>query len=452
MPHGRRLQRREAHAGIDHGVVHGREHGPVDIAHPDRPALNAVTAEQATARAVVQHQREFPRDVVRILDGGVEPEAGGRRMAMGGVTRKEHASDLIAIGQHRIEHPFADFVHTQFKIGQLEQGPQARHHGLFVEVMRIVSWQAEMDHPLFRMPAPGRTHRHHRATAEHATAVGIDEPGDEAGIVPVGGQIRGDVRGHYATEIAQPFELDAEQRADSLAAVGRDQKLRAHLVAAAAVAVTDRSGDAAVILPQGSQFVIEPDPARPAAFGVSTQQRLEPELRVVTRRARAVRGVDRRDRATAESIDLVKRAGIQRTVAAKGSSPAHLGHVLRWRAYGINRIGNRVLAQHFHRALIQVMRLGQMRGARVPLDHQVIDAEIGQQNRGGQTAATAAHDQYRYCKIGHGSVPVSATSAVYNNGHAAISVAMEHELGPGRAAILALSSAPALATPWARQG
>jgi hypothetical protein len=53
-----------------------------------------------------------------------------------------------------------------------------------------------------------------------------------------------------------------------------------------------------------------------------------------------------------------------------------------------------VLAEDLHRALVQVVRLGQVGRALVALDDQVVDAGIGEKDRRRQAAAAATDDQH----------------------------------------------------------
>ena len=139
--------------------------------------------------------------------------------------------------------------------------------------------------------------------------------------------------------------------------------------------------------------------ARRAAFSVFAQQRLKADLRIVAGRARTVLGVYRCDLAAAKGVNLIKGLGIQRAVAAQRGTPAHFAHVLGWRAHRIDGICHAVLAENFHGALIEIVSLGQDRRAGVTFDEKMVDPEVGQQQRAGETATAAADNQYRYFEI-----------------------------------------------------
>ena len=63
---------------------------------------------------------------------------------------------------------------------------------------------------------------------------------------------------------------------------------------------------------------------------------------------------------------------------------------------GVNRVGDSVLAQHLHGALVQDVRLGQIGGVRVALHEEVVNAGVGQKDRSREPATTTADDQYSH--------------------------------------------------------
>jgi hypothetical protein len=60
-----------------------------------------------------------------------------------------------------------------------------------------------------------------------------------------------------------------------------------------------------------------------------------------------------------------------------------------------------MLAKNLHGALVEIVRLGQVRRAVVSLHQQVLDAVRRQEDRCGQPGTAAAHNQDRYTNFGH---------------------------------------------------
>ncbi len=52
-----------------------------------------------------------------------------------------------------------------------------------------------------------------------------------------------------------------------------------------------------------------------------------------------------------------------------------------------------MLPERFHGALVEVVGLGEQRGAGVLFDHQVLDTQVGQEDRCGQAAAASSDDE-----------------------------------------------------------
>ena len=203
------------------------------------------------------------------------------------------------------------------------------------------------------------------------------------------------MRADDARNARQSAHRDAKCGTDGLATVGADQVLRAYGQRLAGGEIANGCRHALGVLRQGRKLVVEAQLAGRALFRMLAQQRLEPELRIIARRAGTVARVERRDLATAKSVDFVEGLGVQRTVTAERSAPAHLAHILHRRTDGIDRIRHAMLAEHFHGALIEIVRLGQDRGACMTFNQQMVDAEIGQQQRTRQSARASPDDQYR---------------------------------------------------------
>lgn len=329
------------------------------------------------------------------------PVVGG--VPVGGVPGEEDPADLVLVGEDPFEDPVADLVHLRFEVGQLEQFPQPGHDRLFVEAVGIVRAEGEVDDELFRMLAPGRSHRGHGAAVPRAGPFRVDQPGDQHVVFPVLRQIRGEMGADHVQDPGRAFQRHPQFGSDGLAAVRGDQVLGVDGVGLLRVPVEDDRIDAVVVLGERDQFPVEVDRARCAPLGVRAQQRLEPHLRVVARQARAVVGVLVLEAPASEGVEGEQGAAVEFAVAAQGGHPAGLAHVLRRRADLVDRVRDAVLPEHLHGALVEVVRLRQRRGAGVPLDEMVVDAVLGQQDRGGQAAAAAADDEYGNGDVRHGA-------------------------------------------------
>src|SRR5262245_29476332 len=60
--------------------------------------LVVVCIEKLFARCACQHCREFPDQIVDVLDAGVKPKTAGGRHLMGGITGKKDAATAILGG------------------------------------------------------------------------------------------------------------------------------------------------------------------------------------------------------------------------------------------------------------------------------------------------------------------------------------------------------------------
>src|SRR5207253_1133923 len=78
--------RAEADGGVDDNLMVGRRrHRPVDVVLAYGPPLRLVRVEQAVVCAASEYRGQLPREVVRILDPGVQAEPDSRRLAVRGV-------------------------------------------------------------------------------------------------------------------------------------------------------------------------------------------------------------------------------------------------------------------------------------------------------------------------------------------------------------------------------
>lgn len=396
-----RLARHETQTRVDHQVVEEGEHRPVDVAGADRLPLRLVAVQQRRIGLTLDHRSKLPREVVRVLDRGVQPQPGRRRVAVRGVTGQEHPADPVPVGEHALEDPVADLQHFQLEIRQLQQLLEPRDDRLLVEPLRVVGAEGEVEDPLLGVLAPGRTHRDHRPTAPRTRPVWVEEPRDETGLVRIVGQVGPEVRADHVEQSAGPLHRHAELLANRLAAVCGDHVSGAHLVGVAGGAILHRGSDASRVLDDGDEFVPEADSTRSALLGVPPQDRLEPDLRQVAREARAVGCIALVERPATEAVHRVERAGIQRAAPTEGGAPADLAEALQRRPDRVNRVRDPVLAEDLHRPLVQVVRLRQVRRRLVAFDEQRLHTQLGQEDRRCQPAAAATHDQNRNVHVGH---------------------------------------------------
>ena len=196
--------------------------------------------------------------------------------------------------------------------------------------------------------------------------------------------------------------LDADLRADGPAAVRGDHVASLDGEVLTGVVVLHRDAHAVVeLFPAGDLVVVADLPGRPG-LGLLTQERFESQLRIVAGHHGAVGFVRRPEGTSAEGIHLVDDLAVQWAIATHARCPSHLAELLDRGPDRIDGIGHAVLTERLHRSLIEVMSLGQHRGGGVALDQEVLDAEVGQEDGRGQSAATPADDQdrdlvFRHC-------------------------------------------------------
>jgi hypothetical protein len=194
---------------------------------------------------------------------------------------------------------------------------------------------------------------------------------------------------------AEPFVPDAGQAGHPAASVRAEQVLAAHRVAAAGGVVADRGPHPLGVLLETGQLVAEADPSRGQLLGPGLEQRLEADLRQVQLPPRAGRPPVLVVPAGAPALQAGQAAPVVRVRAGEARVERRGRHLLRGRAPLGDRGGHARVVQHLHRPLVQDMGLGQVGGLRARADQQVIHPQAGQQHRGGQAGAAAAHDQDR---------------------------------------------------------
>ena len=274
--HLRRRAGNQAEAGVGDEVIHEREQGPAGVARGNRPALLFIGIEQTVAGLAAHQRRELPREVVCVLDAGIQAQARRGRMAVRGIADCQAAPTAVLVGEDRFDDPVADLVHLDVEIRQLQQRTDARHDEALVEV-GVPRAESEVEHPLLRTPIPmRRPHRHHRATAPAAATFRVDEPADQRRVVvDVLRQVCREMRADHVDQVGRPFQLNADGRAHGAAAVRADEILRPHLELLACLKVLHGRGHAALVLLEARQLVAEVNLGERALFGELAQHGLE---------------------------------------------------------------------------------------------------------------------------------------------------------------------------------
>src|SRR5262249_54857602 len=72
--------------------------GMADIEPADRLALDLVAFKEAGAAPAGEHRGQFPAEVDRIAEAGIESESGGGMIEVGRISGEENASDAIGVG------------------------------------------------------------------------------------------------------------------------------------------------------------------------------------------------------------------------------------------------------------------------------------------------------------------------------------------------------------------
>ncbi len=399
--------RQQPDSRVDHEMVlHGVQR-PVDDPQPLRLPLGGVGVQQRRAGLALEHGRQLPGQVLRVLHTGVHAQSRGRRVAVHRVADQEDPALRVLVGDRTLHRPVADAQDLHRHVADPQQFPDLGRDRLLVEVGVVGGQEREMEGPLLGVLAPRRAHLHHVAAGRVRPGLRIDEMRDQHIVFPPRGQIRLQVRGDDVEQVVGADHRGADHLADGLAAVGADEVIGGDGEGFARRAIADRRGDRVVALAHLGQLVMEQNPSRRTLLGVLTHDGFQAQLRIVGRPARTVAQVLLGERATAETVHLVEGLALQRSVPGEGGLPDHRGHLLRRRAHGVDVVGDLELTEQLHRPLIQVVRLRQDRRALVTFDEDVVDSVTRQHDRGHQTGGAAADDQYGDLGIGHGWLPLS---------------------------------------------
>jgi hypothetical protein len=339
-----------------------------------------------------QDRAELPTEVLRVVDRARQPEPARGRVAVGRVADEEDATDLERRRDHSLHRPARDLVDLHREVADAERGAGV---GLHLRVRLCgIDRVVEVDHPFLGVRPPAlRPHRDHHD--EDSRLRGEDPADEHVWIRGQGREVRRHVERRLLGDDAQALVLHADEAGDPPSAVGADDVLAAHLVLRARAVVADRGEDAVVVLLEGDELVVEADATRRQLLGPRLQQRLEADLREVELApgARGAPGLVGAPGAPAlELRQLPAVIGVGATEAGVERGGRHL--LGRGAALG-DRLGDADVVEDLHRALVEDVRLGQIRGGRPRADQQVLDALLGQQHRRGQAGAATADDQDR---------------------------------------------------------
>ncbi|MDF3305837.1 hypothetical protein P3H15_12485 [Rhodococcus sp. T2V] len=323
---------------------------------------------------------------------------------MRGVSGDEDPSYPELVGDDALHHPRADLVDLDGVVGgEAEGGEHPLEDLLLAHGVGVVVRVLHVEDPLLRGGSPVVGSHRDQDTGPRAAEVGVDQPADEH--VVVGGPLR-EVRGHVHRDelhdVARAVEGDPDLLADGAAAVGGDDVLRPHGVLAVGILVADGRGDAAVVLDQVEEFVVEAHVAGIELLGVVPEDRLQANLWQVAGAARAGRDVVGVGVAAAPHLQHAESLAVVLVLAGESGVPAGGAHVLGGRAALIDLGCHTGLGEDLHRALVEHVRLRKLRRGRQRAHQQRLDAEGGQGHRRGQSGASTADDQDGNFDDGHG--------------------------------------------------
>ncbi len=163
----------------------------------------------------------------------------------------------------------------------------------------------------------------------------------------------------------------------------------------AARAVDDARGHAICVLLEAHQFMMKASGPGRARIEHATQQRFELDLRQIGGAIRAIGGVARPERPTPVAIEITDLAPVERAVTTERCTERDPPHVLEAGAFGVHLLGQPVLAEDLHRALIEDVRARQIGRARIALHQQRAHAQIVQENSEREPTAAATNNEDR---------------------------------------------------------
>ena len=128
----------------EHGLHRGGPtpevgHTEVRVGLRNRPALLAIGLEQAWTSPSVQHGRQLPRQVVRILDAGIRPEATRGWQAVSRIARQKHTAVLEALSHLCRERPECKIDYFDGQVGDAHGLAHELAAALWREVIRALT-------------------------------------------------------------------------------------------------------------------------------------------------------------------------------------------------------------------------------------------------------------------------------------------------------------------------
>jgi hypothetical protein len=242
-------------------VVGGVLQRPLAVPLVNWSTFGFVRVEHRRRRLAPEHGGELPAQVLRVVDRAGQAQPAGRRVAVSGVAKEDHAADAEGRGDDRFHGPSGGLVNAHRQAPDPERQP---HVGLDLGVRlraRIVDWIVQMDHPLLRCrPPPIRPHRNHD---DERTGLRRENPADQdVRITRERREVGGDVQRRSLGEDAEPFHVHPDQIWHAAAAVSSDQVAAADHVLPPRRAIADGGQHDVFVLLEADELVTEPDPSR----------------------------------------------------------------------------------------------------------------------------------------------------------------------------------------------
>ncbi len=399
-----RIAGNDAHRRAGQLRVGKCEQRPAHVALRHRAALALVGVEQAVAGVALDHHGEFPGQVVRVLDAGIEPQPGRGRVPVRGVAGQKHPAEAVALGEQTLPGPRRAAQQFDRQVGNFQEFANPRDQGRVVEFLRVAVAHRTVQQPLAAGAVPGRADLAQRAAApEGGVALGVDEDrGGEFVVVHVLRQVGPEVDRDHFLEHFGALHARADDRPDGAPGIGRHHIARAHQGLLTAGAVADHGARPGVVLRQFGKFGVEQHASGVHRVATPAQEGFEAHLRIHQELAERAAGlVFRRQAAAPEGLHLVEGLAVDVAGAAEAGHPADLRDIAAGHRAFAQFILEPVLAHHFEGAAVEGARLGHRRRLAVAFDQQAFDAEAGKKQVSRQAAAATADDEDRYRDFTH---------------------------------------------------
>ena len=177
---------------LEGGLVAGRVVSPEEVpvrgdraldeiprrGQEDRPPLRLVRLQQSRAAPALQHRRQLPAEIGRVLEARVDAVAAIGRVAVGRIAGDEHAAGAILVGGGDAQVPKADMLDLD---GELRTGSAVQQGSEVVIVLRRAGRHrgveepraAEVD-PAEELPIPAEIRMQH--TIERLAGIARQQP------------------------------------------------------------------------------------------------------------------------------------------------------------------------------------------------------------------------------------------------------------------------------------